>query len=102
MAREQLQTLTEPMYYILLSLTRERCGVDIMNRVKEISRGRITIGPGTLYAMLQRFETLKIVQITRRKGRQKWYITTEKGRRMLEEEINRLMVMIEDVELMRE
>ena len=26
MAREQFQTLTEPMYYILLALTEECCG----------------------------------------------------------------------------
>ena len=37
MAREQFQTLTEPMYYILLALTRECCGVDIMERVRQIS-----------------------------------------------------------------
>ena len=33
MAREQFQNLTEPMYYILLSLLKERCGVDIMEAV---------------------------------------------------------------------
>ena len=38
MAREQFQTLTEPMYYILLALTRECCGVDIMERVQDKSR----------------------------------------------------------------
>ena len=37
MAREQFQTLTEPMYYILLALTEECCGVDIMEKVKMIS-----------------------------------------------------------------
>ena len=56
MAREQFQTLTEPMYYILLALLREVCGVDIMARVEEISGGRVKVGPGTLYAMLQKFE----------------------------------------------
>ena len=39
MAREQFQTLTEPMYYILLALTRECCGVDIVE-----SGGRIAGG----------------------------------------------------------
>ena len=52
MAREQFQTLTEPMYYILLALTKECCGVDIMEKVSEISAGRVKVGPGTLYAML--------------------------------------------------
>ena len=56
MAREQLQTLTEPMYYILLALTEECCGVDIMEKVKNLSGGRVTVGPGTLYAMRARFE----------------------------------------------
>lgn len=51
MAREQFQTLTEPMYYILLALTRECCGVDIMERVRQISKGRVKVGPGTLYAI---------------------------------------------------
>ena len=29
MPKEQLKTLTEQMYYVLLALKRERCGVDI-------------------------------------------------------------------------
>ena len=33
MARKQFQTLSEPMYYVLLSLTEECCGVDIMKKV---------------------------------------------------------------------
>ena len=51
MAREQFQTLTEPMYYILLALLEECCGVDIMEKVKKISKGRVKVGPGTLYAL---------------------------------------------------
>ena len=51
MAREQFQTLTEPMYYILMALIDERCGVDIMSAVDEISNGRVKVGPGTLYAV---------------------------------------------------
>ena len=34
MARKQFQTLSEPMYYVLLSLTEECCGVDIMKKVE--------------------------------------------------------------------
>ena len=40
MARKQFQTLSEPMYYVLLSLTEECCGVDIMKKVEAISKGR--------------------------------------------------------------
>ena len=35
MARKQFQTLSEPMYYILLALTSECCGVDIMKKVEQ-------------------------------------------------------------------
>ena len=37
MPRKALQTLSEPMYYVLLALTKERYGAEIMNAVKEIS-----------------------------------------------------------------
>ena len=99
MAREQFQTLTEPMYYILLALTEECCGVDIMEKVKVISRGRVLVGPGTLYAMLAKFEENGVIQMTTSEGRRKSYIITEIGREMLQKEYNRLMVMVEDGQL---
>ena len=98
MAREQFQTLTEPMYYILLALTEECCGVDIMEKVKTISHERVLVGPGTLYAMLARFEENGIVKMTASEGRRKSYIITEIGREMLQKEYDRLMVMVKDGE----
>ena len=62
MAREQFQTLTEPMYYILLALTEECCGVDVMEKVLHISKGRVKVGPGTRYAMLAKFEDHGIIR----------------------------------------
>ena len=99
MAREQFQTLTEPMYYILLTLTEECCGVDIMEKVKEISHGRVVVGPGTLYAMLAKFEENGVIQMTASEGRRKSYIITEVGREMLQKEYDRLLVMVEDGKL---
>lgn len=96
MAREQFQTLTEPMYYILLALTEECCGVDIMEKVKHISHGRVLVGPGTLYAMLAKFEENGVIKLTASEGRRKSYIITDKGLDMLKEEYNRLKTMVED------
>ena len=96
MAREQFQTLTEPMYYILLALKEECCGVDIMEKVKEISHGRVLVGPGTLYAMLAKFEENGVIQMTASEGRRKSYIITEIGKEMLKKEYERLMVMVKD------
>lgn len=96
MAREAFQTLTEPMYYILLALTEECCGVDIMNKVETLSGGRIRVGPGTLYAMLARFEEHKIIRLTAEEGRRKSYIITDAGIQMLTKEYARLKTMVED------
>ncbi|HJC09809.1 MULTISPECIES: PadR family transcriptional regulator [unclassified Blautia] len=96
MAREQFQTLTEPMYYILLALTEECCGVDIMEKVRKISGGRVKVGPGTLYAMLSKFEKNQIIRLTGEENRRKSYIITEAGRKMLLEEYERLKIMAED------
>ena len=99
MAREQFQTLTEPMYYILLALTEECCGVDIMEKVRYISKGRVKVGPGTLYAMLSKFEDNGIIRRTAEEGRRKSYIITESGKQMLRTEYDRLKMMVSDGEM---
>ena len=96
MAREQFQTQTEPMYYILMALIQECCGVDIMEKVQRLAKGRVKVGPGTLYAMLAKFESSGIIRLTREEGRRKSYRITDAGKEMLKEEYRRLKVMAED------
>ena len=60
MAREQFQTLTEPMYYILIALSEECCGVDIMEKVQKISGGRVKVGPGTLYTICLNLRKIRL------------------------------------------
>ena len=48
MAREKFSTLTEQMFYILLCLREECCGMDVMARVNDLTGGRVAVGPGTL------------------------------------------------------
>ena len=99
MARDQLQTLTEPMYYILLSLYRENYGYEIMESVKEISNNRVEVGPGTLYPILARFEKEGIIKLIPSEGRRKNYIITDEGKDLVAEEINRLKNLVTDGEL---
>lgn len=96
MARKQFQTLSEPMYYILLALTKECCGVDIMKKVEEISRGRISVGPGTLYTLLGKFENANLIRETSVQGRKKSYIITESGYEALKQEYLRLKSMVNE------
>ncbi|ELC8442306.1 helix-turn-helix transcriptional regulator [Clostridium perfringens] len=99
MPRKQFQTLTEQMYYILLSLLQEKCGVDIMNSVQEISKGRINVGPGTLYTLLSKFEKEKIIIETSVEGRKRSYIISNYGKEILQEEYKRLNTLVRDGEL---
>ena len=102
MAREQFQTLTEPMYYISLALLEECCGVDIMEKVRELSQGRVVVGPGTLYAMLAKFEYSDVIRLTASEGRRKSYVITKLGRDMLQREYQRLKTMVQDGGLLEE
>jgi DNA-binding PadR family transcriptional regulator len=90
MAREQLQTLSEPMYYILLALAKPMHGYEIMQTVSTMSQGRLKVGAGTLYALLTRFEKEEIVSLVGDDGRRKTYELTEKGRKLLDKEYLRL------------
>ena len=96
MAREQFQNLTEPMYYILLSLLNERCGVDIMEAVSDISKDRVKVGPGTLYTLLGKFEKENIIRETEVQGRKRSYIITDKGKEILLDEYRRLNTLVKD------
>lgn len=96
MAREKFQTLTEQMFYILLCLQRECCGVDVMDQVYWMTEGRVTVGPGTLYSLLESFQSEGFIQETRVEGRKRSYQITVKGRLRLEEEVRRLRRQTED------
>ena len=96
MARDQFQTLTEPMYYILLALLEEVCGVDIMEKVDGLSKGRIAVGPGTLYTLLDKFLKVGMIVETRTDGRRKHYIITHEGMDALKKEQERLRALLDD------
>lgn len=96
MARETFQTLSEPMYYILLALMTEQCGVDIMSRVEEISQRRITVGPGTVYALLDKFLANGMIRETKVDGRKRSYVITNLGKEFLRREFDRLKQMLGD------
>ena len=71
MAREKFQTLTEQMFYLLLCLKRECYGLDLAERVEERTRGRVVIGPGTLYHLLESFLQAGMIRETKVEGRRR-------------------------------
>ena len=96
MAREKFQTLTEQMFYILLCLEEECCGMDIMEKVGRITDDRVNVGPGTLYNLLEQFLSAEMIEETKVEGRKRSYILTEKGRQRLREEFQRMRRQAED------
>ena len=96
MARSRFQTLTEQMFYILLCLHEECCGIDIMEKVSIMTEGRIRVGAGTLYNLLEQFAEVGMIEETKTEGRKRSYILTDKGKDALRKEKERLEKQLED------
>ena len=96
MPREKFQILTEQMFYILLCLREECCGTDIMEKVREMTKGRVMIGPGTLYNLLEQFLEAGMIREVKVEGRRRSYILTDKGREMLDNETQKLRKRVAD------
>ena len=97
MPRERFKTLTEQMFYILLCLDRERRGADVLELVRAMTGGRVSIGSGTLYDLLEQFAAEGMIRETRAEGRRRSYILTQAGQAALKEEYDRLCRQAEPV-----
>ena len=86
MPRAKFQTLTEQMFYVLLCLTKECYGMDILDQVPAMTGGRVNVGSGTLYNLLEQFLEEGFIRETKVEGRRRSYILTDKGADMLEKE----------------
>ncbi len=100
MPRAKFQTLTEQMFYILLCLKEECYGMDIMDKVPAMTGGRVNVGSGTLYNLLEQFLDNDMIRQTKEEGRKRSYILTEKGQEVLESEYKRLQSQIADYEIL--
>lgn len=98
MPRERFKTLTEQMFYILLCLHKECRGADILETVRTITNGRVSIGSGTLYDLLEQFASESMIRETKSESRRRSYIITEKGKEMLEREYQRIRFQAADYE----
>lgn len=97
MARQPLKSLTESMFYVLLALWRqERCGTEIAAYVRELTEGRVTLGPGTLYAILGKFQEEELIKETWSQGRMRVYRITENGRELFRRELENMRRCVDD------
>lgn len=96
MPRTKFHTLTEQMFYILLCLKNECYGMDILDWVPTMTNGRVTVGSGTLYNLLEQFLAEGMIRQTKVEGRRRSYILTTKGLDMLQKEYERIRAQSED------
>ena len=99
MAGKERGPLTEPMFYVLMSfLSRDMCGTEITEFVERRTRGRVRLGPGTLYTLLAKFQDEGFIQETEVDGRKRTYRLTDQGRQAYHEELDRLRACVLDGE----
>ena len=90
------QIADDQMYYILLCLSSECYGMDIMDKVPQMTDGRVKVGSGTLYNLLEQFLDADMIKETKAEGRRRCYILTDKGRELLDNEYKRLNSLVSD------
>ncbi len=89
--------LTEAVYYILLALYTPMHGYGIMQVVSDMSKGRVALGPGTLYGALGTLmEKGWICAVPGVDARKKEYVITGAGRVAVLGEIARLKELLKN------
>lgn len=98
MPRTKFHTLTEQMFYVLLCLRQECCGMDILDKVPQMTGSRVSVGSGTLYNLLEQFLEEGFIRETRVEGRRRSYLLTDRGREVLQKEYDRILAQARDYE----
>ncbi|WP_223702330.1 PadR family transcriptional regulator [Sutcliffiella deserti] len=88
--------LTEAIYYILLALHQSMHGYAIIQYVKEISRDRVQLGPGTLYGAIKSMVEKGWIEPIENDSdsRRKEYKITELGKTVVRSELGRLEELV--------
>lgn len=89
----QLLPLTPAVFFVLFALSEgEKHGYAIMREVKQLSDGRVTMGPGTLYTTIQRLLTLEAIEETTEPSeeRRRYYRLTRSGFALLKTDLANL------------
>ena len=100
---EKDNPLTEAFFYILLSLRHPNHGYGVIQEVEELTKGRVSLGAGTLYGALQTMQKrgwIRVVSQETESRKKKEYIITEAGKEVFETERARLAELLGNAGLM--
>ncbi len=82
--------MTETSFYILFALQDERHGYSIMQYVKELTNGEITLGAGTVYTSLSKMEKDGLIAFVKSESKRKIYKIADMGKDVLNLEVRRI------------
>jgi DNA-binding PadR family transcriptional regulator len=91
--------LTEATYYIMLSLSNPLHGYGIMQKVEEMTKGSVKLGPGTLYGAINKLlkeDIIREVEDSLGDSRRKCYMLTSLGVAIVKAEHNRVTLLYEN------
>lgn len=93
---EKYLPLTETTYYILVALLEPGHGYYIMQKVEELSKGKVRIAAGTMYGAIENLLKQKLIQsVPSEDKRRRMYVITDRGKEVLRMEIARLKGLVE-------
>ncbi len=95
--------MTEAIFYILLAARKPIHGYGIIQEVAQMTNGRVTLGPGTLYGAINSLlDKGWILLYSAEEGsrKKKEYLITDEGRAVFRAELSRLRQLVENGERM--
>lgn len=88
--------LNDSAFYILSTVIKENHGYVIMKTIEDLTEGRVSIGPASLYTTLRKLLDADLISLIETSDEStKTYKITLKGIKVLEEDIKRKKDMIE-------
>ena len=103
MPRKAMEILTESMFYVLMAFAKKpMCGIEVVEFIEKRTKGRVLLGPATLYTILGKFEKEKWIKEIEVEGRKRTYRITDKGLTAYEQEVLRLQQCVQDAEAARQ
>lgn len=88
--------LTETTFYIMLALRKAGHGYAVMQKVEELSNGRVRVAAGTMYGAIENLIKQKmIISVASEDSRRKMYQLSPLGHEVLALEIERLRSLVD-------
>ena len=77
---------------------RPMCGIEVAAFLDTLTKGRVQMGPATLYTILGKFEKEHYLQEIHVEGRKRTYRITERGELAYAQELERLRTCLADAQ----